>query len=234
MNWAGKASGRGRGLWDGCRHRWAWRVLGVVNGAWPGGSRCVSGGPRGPVLGKGEGTPDPGAPSGTCAGSWAPGEPLWLGGRGPTRDIPQPWVECWRWPERRDHIDGHVLPGGPPEDPRPHGPPSAPDSLGKGGEPSRAVAPVPAGCVGEAVPVSSRRILSSPPSPFPCSRSSAGSRGWAGGKPGLAPSAGHKTAPEPPLSSPNPPRPTPSCCCPQPAGTSIPQTSTFRLLEKPI
>lgn len=26
---------------------WAWHVVGVVHGAWPGGSRCLSGGPRG-------------------------------------------------------------------------------------------------------------------------------------------------------------------------------------------
>lgn len=190
------------------------------------------GGPAGvPSSGKGRGHRIEGPRAGPVRGPGPRESRCGWGGRGPTRDIPQP---CWRWPERRDPIDGHVLPGGPPEDPRPHGPPSAPDSLGKGGEPSRAMAPVPAGCVGEAVPVSPRRILSPPPSPFPCSKSAAGSRGWAGGKPGLAPSAGHKTAPKPPLSSPNPPRATPSCCCPQPAGTSIPRTSTFLPLEKPI
>lgn len=141
-----------------------------------------------------------------------------------------------------------------PEDPHPHRLLSAPDTLGKGGEPSRATAPL-----GESVPVSPRRTLSpshcpihphrlhmvgkafpvvfphcshlpSQPYPAPGALPAAGAHtGWAG-----APQLVRKQPPKSPLSSPNPPRPTLSCCCPQQVRTSIPQTSTFLSLEKPI
>lgn len=104
---------------------------------------------------------------------------------------------------------------GVPEDPHPHGPLSAPNSLGKGGEPSRAMAPL-----GESVPVSPRRTLSpshcpihphtegkalpvaflhSSPllsQPLSCSRSAAGSRGTDGLGWEAPQKAGQKAAPQ--------------------------------------
>lgn len=217
---------------------WAWSMrrvpslVGVPGGwAWSAGvsgvSLRLSGACGGRVPGKQWRSPGPGAPSGTL--------------RGP-RHRESRWgcEAAWGVPPGTSPSRGSGA-GGVPEDPHPHGPLSAPDSFGKGREPSRAMAPVE-----ESVPVSPSRILSPtpqggrcpapsarpsltggtgpsrcvprccplPPGPFSCSRSAAGSRGWAGGKPGLAPSAAQKTAPKSPLSSPKPP----SCCVPSTPG----------------